>query len=180
MRYTMEEDTVIVGCITPEKTLYRGIMDAISSLRESGFSRSYESVKRRALRLASSYYEKPRPKRKKPGRKGESGSIADLERRVAVLESMLALVPYFIYQLPAGHPDKFRNLPDDIAEIRLHDYEFVYKGELGRQEGRSYDSDIALLEELFYKFNMEHPKDFRGHSLSVSDVVKVGGEVLPL
>jgi hypothetical protein len=29
------------------------------------------------------------------------------------------------------------------------------------------------LEDLFYKFNMEHPEDFKGHSLSVSDVVVV-------
>jgi hypothetical protein len=76
---------------------------------------------------------------------------------------MLALVPYCIYQLPAGHPDKFRSLPDGITEVGLHDYDLVYKGEMRRQEGRSNDSDSAVLEELFYVFNMEHPKDFRGH-----------------
>ena len=28
-----------------------------------------------------------------------------------------------------------------------------------------------ILEELFYIFNMERPKEFKGHSLSVSDVI---------
>lgn len=28
-----------------------------------------------------------------------------------------------------------------------------------------------MLDTLFYQFNVEHPKDFYGHSLSVSDVI---------
>lgn len=41
--------------------------------------------------------------------------------------------------------------------------------------------EAANLEDIFYIFNMEHPADFRGHSLSVSDVVEVlgGGDVEP-
>lgn len=29
------------------------------------------------------------------------------------------------------------------------------------------------LEDIFYIFNMQHPTDYRGHSLSVSDIVDV-------
>ena len=29
----------------------------------------------------------------------------------------------------------------------------------------------ATLEAIFEKFNLDHPEDFRGHSLSVSDIV---------
>ena len=50
------------------------------------------------------------------------------------------------------------------------DYKLVYKGE---EEDCDDDSDIDLLEYLFMKFNMNHPKDFKGHSLSVSDVVRI-------
>ena len=32
-------------------------------------------------------------------------------------------------------------------------------------------SDAAALEELFIQFNVNHPADFKGHSLSVSDVI---------
>jgi hypothetical protein len=33
------------------------------------------------------------------------------------------------------------------------------------------DSADSVLESLFYKFNMDHPVDYRAHSLSVGDVV---------
>ena len=50
------------------------------------------------------------------------------------------------------------------------DYQFVYGDEL--QEGDT-------LETLYTKFNMDHPADYTGHSLSVSDVVilKKDGEL---
>ena len=32
-------------------------------------------------------------------------------------------------------------------------------------------TDADTLDSIYYKFNMEHPADFRGHSLSVSDVI---------
>lgn len=41
-------------------------------------------------------------------------------------------------------------------------YNFVYAGEL---------TDDMTLDGLFFTFNMERPADFRGHSLSVSDIV---------
>lgn len=42
-------------------------------------------------------------------------------------------------------------------------YEAVYYGEV----------DAKTLEDIFYIFNMAHPKGYRGRSLSVSDVVEV-------
>lgn len=42
-------------------------------------------------------------------------------------------------------------------------YELVYSGKL---EG-------ASLEDLYTKFNIDHPDDFRGHSMSVSDIVVI-------
>ena len=43
-------------------------------------------------------------------------------------------------------------------------YELVYSGKL--EEGTG-------LEDLYTKFNIDHPNDFRGHSMSVSDVVVI-------
>jgi len=34
------------------------------------------------------------------------------------------------------------------------------------------------LEDVFYKFNMERPDDFKGHNLSVSDVVMIKSQAL--
>lgn len=48
----------------------------------------------------------------------------------------------------------------------INDYELVY----------SYEDENPDLEEIFFKFNMERPEDFTGHSLSVSDVVEVNGK----
>lgn len=50
----------------------------------------------------------------------------------------------------------------------LNDYEVVYEGEVE-------DVDVeTMLEKLFTLFNIFHPEDFEGRSMSVSDVVKLG------
>lgn len=49
------------------------------------------------------------------------------------------------------------------------DYKIVYEGEC------KDDDDIETLEHLFYIFNCDHPADFKGHSLSVSDLVELDG-----
>lgn len=59
-------------------------------------------------------------------------------------------------------------------EPDIDHYEVVYVGELP-QKGDQMD----VLEGLYVKFNIDRPEDFRGHSLSVSDIValQVGGVV---
>lgn len=47
-------------------------------------------------------------------------------------------------------------------EPEFDHYDVVYVGELSSGTG---------LEDLFVKFNVDHPQDFTGHSLSVSDIV---------
>lgn len=47
-------------------------------------------------------------------------------------------------------------------------YDVVYVAELPANLHVSQD---AMLEGLYTKFNVDHPGDFRGHSLSVSDIV---------
>ena len=75
---------------------------------------------------------------------------------------------FSIYQIKGGDGTRdFRFEPYD----RLHaagnvvdkaNYELVYSAELTL--GTS-------LEDIYTRFNIDHPKDFKGHSLSVSDVV---------
>ena len=52
----------------------------------------------------------------------------------------------------------------------IRDYEVVYEGEV--EKGR-YIEDT--LENIFVKFNINRPEDFKGHSLSVSDIVQING-----
>lgn len=49
-------------------------------------------------------------------------------------------------------------------------YDVVYTGEV------KPDDTLMVLERLFVKFNTNHPADFKGHSLSVSDVVELDGK----
>lgn len=60
----------------------------------------------------------------------------------------------------------YEDLSDKGKEPVFEHYDTVYVG-----ESSAYTKRDLFLEELFRKFNLEHPEDFRGHSLSVSDVV---------
>ena len=51
-------------------------------------------------------------------------------------------------------------------EPEFDHYEVVYVAPLMPYKDRN-----MLLEGLYEKFNIDHPADFRGHSLSVSDIV---------
>lgn len=50
----------------------------------------------------------------------------------------------------------------------ISDYNEVYSGDLSTFSGARGD---YLLEDIYEKFNFDHPADFTGHSLSMSDVV---------
>ena len=83
---------------------------------------------------------------------------------------------YRIYQirndLPDGHERMFQNLfalRSDGKDVIPEAYSTVYEGSLDASE--SGKSAQQVLDGLFEKFNIAHPEDFRGHSMSVSDVV---------
>lgn len=59
-------------------------------------------------------------------------------------------------------------LSDDFKEIQPGNYNLVYAGELSDIHGQSQGEK---LNAIFEKFNIDHPADYRGHSLSVSDIV---------
>jgi len=79
---------------------------------------------------------------------------------------------YCIYQLrrdPELAELRFMNshyLREHSIEPAFDHYEAVYSGSLP-----SGSSTEACLDDLYMKFNAEHPQDFTGHSLSVSDIV---------
>ena len=75
---------------------------------------------------------------------------------------------FSIYQLK--HGDETRDLrfePYDRLQVTGNvvdkaNYELIYSAEL---------TPGTSLEDIYTRFNIDHPKDFKGHSLSVSDVV---------
>ena len=56
------------------------------------------------------------------------------------------------------------------VEVDFNNYELVYEGET------ETNFPNAILEELFRVFNIEHPEDFQGRSMSVSDIVQLGDD----
>ncbi|MEF2680610.1 MAG: YodL domain-containing protein [Oscillospiraceae bacterium] len=75
---------------------------------------------------------------------------------------------FSIYQLKQGDETRdFRFEPYDRLQaagnaVDKANYELVYSAEL---------TPGTSLEDIYTRFNIDHPKDFKGHSLSVSDVV---------
>ena len=68
----------------------------------------------------------------------------------------------------------YRYLEQHDIHPTIEQYDVVYHGSLEQSAAPS-----SQLEDLYVKFNINHPVDFRGHSMSVSDIValKVAGEV---
>lgn len=82
---------------------------------------------------------------------------------------------FSIYQLKSGdeyHYERFMSYDmNKVKNLSIKDYDCVYTGSLNDIKG------VALadkLEQIFDKFNLDIPDDFKGHSLSVSDVISVG------
>lgn len=81
---------------------------------------------------------------------------------------------YAIYQLKrddATADIRFMNseyLQKKGIEPQYENYELVYTGALTKD-----GSQIEKLEDLYRIFNVEHPQNFVGHSLSVSDIVEL-------
>ena len=73
-----------------------------------------------------------------------------------------------IYQIKDDSPGEnyaFMNMSfieSHGMQIKKEDYKLVYVGEL---------LGNTSLDDIFERFNIDRPKDFRGHSLSVSDIV---------
>ena len=59
-------------------------------------------------------------------------------------------------------------IKDNLDAIKPENYNLVYVGELSELQGRTQS---VTLEMVFEKFNIDHPADYKGHSLSVSDIV---------
>lgn len=57
---------------------------------------------------------------------------------------------------------------DFSKEFNFNDYKSVYKDEI-----KNANNKEIILEKLYEIFNINHPKDFRGHSLSTSDIVRL-------
>ena len=66
----------------------------------------------------------------------------------------------------------FSHLADDMQMVPdIDNYEVVYEQELPDDLEIPGNYLPTLLEKIYHIFNVQHPEDFKGHSLSVGDVV---------
>lgn len=72
--------------------------------------------------------------------------------------------------------EPLRRIPGGVDGVSAENYAHVYRYSEDRF-GSLEDGDgvMGMLEDVFAKFNFRHPADFRGHSLSTSDVVVLNG-----
>ena len=84
---------------------------------------------------------------------------------------------YKIYQIKNLEQCDYGFMPWRFAhdKFNMNDYQKVYEGSIEQEDTTQEVSTTNYLEHLFYVFNCEHPKDFKGRSLSVSDVVELEG-----
>ena len=57
---------------------------------------------------------------------------------------------------------------DNFDAIKPENYELIYVGNLSELQEQTQDE---TLEAIYEKFNIDHPEDYRGLSMSVSDIV---------
>ena len=75
---------------------------------------------------------------------------------------------FSIYQVPPGPEGRdfryrsYEELQADGLSLDRKNYQLIYSAPL--------DKDITL-DEIYRRFNMEHPADYKGHSLSMGDIV---------
>lgn len=80
---------------------------------------------------------------------------------------------YTIYQVDVLERFAFK---DWKRAKELYNWSFeLYKIEWGGYATAKDDYD--LLEHLFTEFNLNHPSGFTGHSISVSDIVKISTDI---
>lgn len=70
---------------------------------------------------------------------------------------------------------------DKDVEYEFRDYEYALKNGFTLDDYKcvweeNIDSDTDL-DEIFTRFNLDRPRGYRGHSLSVSDIVDLEGHL---
>lgn len=84
-------------------------------------------------------------------------------------------VNYKIYQIDGNDISNIEYMFEPFNELTfsLDRYCIMYESILASNEA----DDLSMCEELYRIFNIERPDDFKGHSMSVSDVVDIDGNL---
>lgn len=78
-----------------------------------------------------------------------------------------------VYQLPVENERCFLSYNEEMKPT-IDDYDLVY--EMNVPKDTVDKNRMAYLEKLYIQLNTNHPSDYKGRSLSVSDVVTISDE----
>ena len=87
---------------------------------------------------------------------------------------------YTVFQIPFPRTEEEKNIffkyayrsLDSIDYVHPEYYEKTYEGDIETDKTDEYE----ILAEIFTLLNVNHPEDYKGHSLSVSDIVMLNGK----
>ena len=139
---------------------------------------SMDTIRRTASELITGIEEQLEEIRKDREVSQEQHETSDARKAAQLLHG--SMDKYGIYQLKKNPElDKFRFEGTESLKrmgitkynfdtIVPENYEQVYMGELTEFRGRTKEE---TLEAIYTKFNIDHPSDYKAHSLSVSDIV---------
>lgn len=65
----------------------------------------------------------------------------------------------------------YASIVNEFGGVKLSDYKKVYNCNHATMESNT----MAILDEIFTRFNVEQPKNYKGRSISVSDIIVLDG-----
>ncbi|MCQ2419939.1 MAG: YodL domain-containing protein [Clostridia bacterium] len=90
------------------------------------------------------------------------------------VESVEPAFTYELYQMKSGNEHRYHRFEtlgaNRYAHLTQDDYDLVYSGDLREVAGETVQQKLDM---LFETFNLNHPADYSGRSMSTSDVIVV-------
>lgn len=155
--------------LTPEQTAYfNAVLDYVKECRPLLNQGQYHLPEPPQL---SDFYQSLQDYKKQIEAELEQEAAAaglTVEEYVASDYEAPAQPNFSIYQVPPGPEGRdlryrsYEELQADGLSVDRKNYQLVYTAPL--------DKDTTL-DEIYRRFNMEHPADYKGHSLSMGDIV---------
>ena len=172
---TREEKAAPKEAFTPE-TIYRVRRNPYSDSRENSYLlQAYVTQENGRAKMGDVLYTGTPEKCRELMGQLKSGELTegDVKQLYAKAQETAQTAgqdkdTFSIYQIKGGDETRdFRFEPYDRLQaagnvVDRANYELVYSAPLAPE---------TSLEDIYTRFNIDHPKDFKGHSLSVSDVV---------
>lgn len=83
------------------------------------------------------------------------------------------MITYKIHQIKDIENTDYAFRGYDPKKFKYSDYECRYEGEFTAEA----KTTTEICDIIFHVFNMRRPEDFKGHSLSVSDVIEITTDI---